>query len=100
MAKKEELYLIKNEKIVNESLAKIDRYYEEIKIIIEKWDIETDKEKSLALITMNALFKKLTLDRAIDKHFSLNINEILETVPGGKSYGSCEECDEEDCEHR
>ena len=79
MTKKEDVYFIRNEKIVNESLARTDKCYDEIRKIIEKWKIETDEEKSLALISMNTLFKKLTLDRATDKHLSLNPDDVLET---------------------
>ncbi len=67
MTTTEDLSRLKCEKIVNENWSKASTYYDEIKEILEKGEIQDEKEESILMIAAHAALSKMTMDRADEK---------------------------------
>lgn len=95
MAKKEDLYLIRCERIVNESWGQVGKYYGELEKIIEQGGPQNDFEESIVLMAANATLQQLTLEAAEDiKIFEQDPEDsIFGLVPSGKDNKCCDDCD-------
>ena len=58
---------LKCEKIVNENWSKASLYYDEIKEILEREEIQNEREKSILMIAAHAALSKMIMDRANDE---------------------------------
>jgi len=67
MTTTEDLNRLKCEKLVNERWSKASTYYDEIKEILDKGEIQDEREESILMIVAHAALSKMTMDRADDK---------------------------------
>lgn len=65
----DDMFLIRCEKIVNETWSKAAIHYDDIKRIVEIGEINDKKDKIILMIAANATLQKMTLDKAMDKQY-------------------------------
>ena len=93
--KKETIYGLFCERVINESWSNVERYKKDIEVILERRTIETDTDLSLLLMASNAFLQKVTLSQAENDKLGLNVSKINSC----DNYENCDDCDLDTCDY-
>ena len=90
MSDKEELYMIRCEKVVNETWSKLDNYYDELKEILDSGGPKNEREQAIVLLAAETALHNLTLTNAQDEYY---FNPPIALPPCGDESKECCNCE-------